>query len=198
MEPRISTYDYSRSYKSLGKNSTWTLPHGDRSAITKLYESIMYARLVYMMKTDKQTSFHQFVGNNTAYQTGKSTHDAYRELRDMTSQALLNGEDELMILSLDMSSAFDVVQRDFMEALLKRMNLPDHFIESLFKHFKTVTARIKGHSTPQFMIESGVPQGSALSGLLFILCLAVILRTITFKAGIRPITPSGIKAEKRN
>ena len=75
------------------------------------------------------------------YQTGKSTHDAYRELRDMTSQALLNNEEEVMILSLDMLSAFDVVQRDFMEALLKRMNLPDHYIESLFRHLKTVRAK---------------------------------------------------------
>ena len=168
------------------------------NTITKLYESIMYARLVYMLKNDKQTSFGTFVCENTAYQVGKSTHDAYRELRDMTAQSILNNEDELMVLSLDMSSAFDVIQRDFMENLLKRMNLPDHFLESLFRHFKTVRAKIKGQNTPEFLIKSGVPQGSALSGLLFILCLAVILRTISNEAGISPIKRSGIKKKQHN
>ena len=107
-----------------------------------------------MLKNDKQTSFGTFVCENTAYQAGKSTHDAYRELRDMTAQSILNNESELMVLSLDMSSAFNVIHRDFMANLLKRMNLPDHFLDSLFRHFASVKARIKGQETPDFPIES--------------------------------------------
>ena len=37
------------------------------NTITKLFDSILYARLVDMLKNDKQTSFGTFVCENTAY-----------------------------------------------------------------------------------------------------------------------------------
>ena len=50
-------------------------------------------------------------------------------------------------------------------------NITKFLHESLFRHFSSIRARLKGMDTEEFEMTGGVPQGSALSGLLFILCL---------------------------
>ena len=58
------------------------------------------------------------------------------------------------------------------------MNIPKKIIDSIKVLYKSIRMKIKGSETGWFKIGRGVPQGSALSGLIFTICLAPILRRI--------------------
>ena len=57
------------------------------------------------------------------------------------------------------------------------MNIPSKIIESI-KLLRSIRKKIKGSETGWFKIGRGVPQGSALSSLIFAIRLAPILRRI--------------------
>jgi hypothetical protein len=64
------------------------------------------------------------------------------------------------------------------------MNISKQIIESIKTLYKSIRMQIKGSGTGWFKIGRGVPQGSALSGLIFTICLAPILRRIRNDATI--------------
>lgn len=129
------------------------------NTVVKLFESILYNRLVFLLSNNKNATMNEFVQGNAAYQAKSGTNETYRQLGDIMKQIIDSEEEEkYMILSLDMSAAFDVVERDFMEKLLRKMGVPEHLITALFKHYGTVRARIKGHSTPEFLVTGVSPE----------------------------------------
>ena len=81
-------------------------------------------------------------------------------------------------MSIDLGSAFDKVEREFIFKTLERMNIPKQIIESIKLPYKSIRMQIKGSETGWFKIGRGVQQGSSLSGLIFTICLAPILRRI--------------------
>ena len=85
---------------------------------------------------------------------------------------------KLVAMELDLEAAFDSTEHDFIKEMLKRMNFPKSLSDSLMRHYGSVKSKVKNQDTDIFDITRGVPQGSALSGLIFILCLAPILCAI--------------------
>jgi hypothetical protein len=57
-------------------------------------------------------------------------------------------------------------------------------MESIKTLYKSIRMQIKGSGTGWFKIGRGVPQGSALSGLIVTICLVPILRRIKNDATI--------------
>lgn len=104
------------------------------------------------------------------FRRGKSTSDHLLDIMDGTKEAWSN--DKLkVIITLDISKAFDTVSHDGL--LLKlhskakigsRMLL---FIESYLRDRKVIF-NLDSHSPTTFLNEMGVPQGSPLSPLLFL------------------------------
>ena len=77
-----------------------------------------------------------------------------------------------------MSSAFDIANRSFLAAAQISLNVPNHMVDSLMRHYSTTKAKIKDGLKDVFPIEIWGPQGSSLSGLIFILRVAVISKLI--------------------
>ena len=118
-------------------------------------------------------------------------HDAYRKLDDVRKQYMeeneMENEDQLLITSIDVSSAFDAIEHDYLYKYLEKTNIPNSIIKTLKYNYEGITATIKNGSKKKFVFSRGIPQGSALSGLLFTLALSPILRSIRLNNRIEPV-----------
>lgn len=150
------------------------------SCLIKSYENVLYQRLVTTVKLSTKCSMEDFVSGNVAYQKGKSVHDAF-SLMDQLMEQYENDQEanDLVCACVDLDSAFDTVKIDYLVLLLRDTNFPKTIIDAIEKHYSSITISIKGQTTDNFPFTRGVPQGLSLSGLLFIIVSAVILRQIS-------------------
>ena len=178
---------YIRVIEKPGKNSYLILKnHRPISLISswiKGYENIIYSRLIFALTYDTKHEFDEFTEGNFAYRKNKSVHDCYRNLSDMMEQ-YRNDEDiqdlgeQLLVTSIDVSSAFDAIEHDFLYKYLEKTGIPIDIINALKFNYETITASIKNGSKECFRFTRGIPQGSALSGLIFTIMLSPIIRRI--------------------
>ena len=103
------------------------------SSVTKAYENLLYHRFLHCLTTSRDHILSDFVSNNFAYQRGKSTADAYRQIVDIASQHLSDADLDpfLMSVSVDLQSAFDTVEFDGLYLTLKLMKFPESLINAL-------------------------------------------------------------------
>ena len=75
------------------------------------------------------------------------------------------------LLSIDISGAFDIVNPFRLLDILRKKRLPHWLVRwvQAFITTRTTTLVIQGHETPSFSVDVGVPQGSPLSPILFLL-----------------------------
>ena len=55
-------------------------------SLIKSYENVLYQRFVLSIKMTTKHSFDDFTGSNTAYQQGRSVHDAFNIMDDLMRQ----------------------------------------------------------------------------------------------------------------
>ena len=133
--------------------------------LSKILERLMYNRLILYVNEHNLLYDYQF-----GFQKGKSTSMALITLIDKISEALDNGE-IVMGVFLDFSKAFDTVDH---RILLKKLHLygiqdiPHMWFQNyLSDRFQYVTYNnVKSNKES---IKSGVPQGSILGPLLFLI-----------------------------
>jgi hypothetical protein len=133
--------------------------------LSKVFEKLMNKRLVNFLDKYKILSKHQF-----GFRSGSSTSDAVLQFLDFAYESL-NRSDYLIGNFLDFSKAFDTVNHTI---LLEKMNklgfrgaTNDWFRSYLFgrRHFVRV-----GKGTSKCAdVQMGVPQGSVLGPVLFLL-----------------------------
>ena len=77
----------------------------------------------------------------------------------------------------------------FITDFLTHIGLPESLVNFMQMRFKQTKGYLKDYPTDdmQFNITRGVPQGSALSGYLFILCLTPLFYLIEMNQNIQPI-----------
>ena len=94
------------------------------------------------------------------------------------------------ILQLDITRAFDSVSHTYLRKVLTHMRIPPSLINLIMLITTSLSAQviINDYLTERFPIGRGLPQGSALSAILFILCLEPLLAY----ARSHPITSTGI------
>ena len=114
--------------------------------------------------------------DQAAYQTGRSTTEQVFSIKMMAEKAITSSDYKVYILMLDMSKAFDTVDRDKLFEALEEVLLPEelHLLHILTNN---VFLKVKVNSTvgESFQTLLGIMQGDCLSAILFIFYLAKAL-----------------------
>ena len=133
--------------------------------LSQLFEKVMYTRLISFLETHKILICNQF-----GFRRSHSSYMALMVMINEITRALENGEHVVGIF-LDFSKAFDTVNHDVLLNKLNhygvRGNALEWFTSYLSDRRQYVT--YNGCSSSTKYIKCGVPQGSILGPLLFLL-----------------------------
>ena len=105
------------------------------------------------------------------------------------------GEKDIYFYFVDYAKAFDCVDRNKLQKIIKEMGIPEHFTCLLRKLYagQEATVRIGHGTTDWFQVGKGVRQGCVLSLCLFNLYAEYIMRN----AGLEE-AQAGLKIAGRN
>ena len=132
------------------------------SLLSKLTERIIYNQLYHHLKEYLTSSQH-------GYKLGRSTLTALLEISDKILHAMDNQELSVLVL-LDMSKAFDSICHSVLIEKLRSMGLKASAINWISSYLKDRNQFVKvgNLSSDKMYLTCGVPQGSILGPLLFI------------------------------
>ncbi len=155
-------------YKNKGKKNDVInyRPISVSNNLCKLIEKIMFSYLDFYITKNQFISKSQY-----AFQKNISTNDALLKLNYLIIKAK---EDKLIniILFLDLKMAFDTVNHVIMiEKIRKIPNIPSKLIKLIttWLNTKKIFCDINGTYSKNIIKKSGIPQGSSLAPLLFII-----------------------------
>ena len=135
------------------------------SVFSKLFEKLVHKRLISYL-CHKRIIYNKQFG----FRPGYSTYMALLDFCDKIANALENKEFVIGIF-LDLSKAFDCLSHDILLEKLEYYGIRGITLE-WFKSYlqnRKQFVQANGHSSPIQAINVGVPQGSVLGPLLFIL-----------------------------
>ena len=150
--------DDSMSFNNYRPISVWCV-------LSKIFEKIMYNRVAAFLEIFKILHDNQY-----GFRKKSSTHVALLTFIDKVIEAIENGEYAIGVF-LDFSKAFDTVDHQIL------LNKPNHYgiRGCALSWFKSYLSRrlqyvtYNGSQSSQQMIKCGVPQGSILGPLLFLI-----------------------------
>ena len=135
-------------------------------AIGKLYEKIINKRLKWYLEDKNKLNDLQF-----GFRPTRSTHTSLTAMIEFITQAQKRGLD-VFLLSKDIEKAFDKVHHpSLIHKIFTQFELPPLFCKTLanFLIDRTNKIKVNGHCSEAFTPEAGVPQGSVLGPLLYIM-----------------------------
>ena len=118
--------------------------------------------------------------HNLSYKKQKSPCDVLSLILDSLDLIKKHKINNAAVLSIDFGKAFDGFSHIYILDFLSYIGLPEDIINFIRKLFKTTSGFLKNYQIEDlvFYIKRGIPQGSALSGYIFILCLTPLLHLI--------------------
>ena len=134
--------------------------------VSKLLERLMYNRLICYINENKLLYKLQF-----GFQNGKSTEMALIILMDNISEALDRGECVIGVF-LDFSKAFDTVDHLILKMKLNKYGIKGtqlKWFEDYMNDRKQYVTYNNSAKSKSQTIKCGVPQGSILGSLLFLI-----------------------------
>ena len=146
-------------------------PIGLLSAYRKLLSKIILARV--------NKDLDAFISpNQHAYAVGKSTSDVVL-IHKMMIASCIERNLELKIIGIDMSKAFDTVNRCSLLSALKSFNTPEnHLLITSLSNKTSLAVKFKKEIGESFCTNIGVHQGDALSPRLFNFYLQMALNEV--------------------
>ncbi len=141
--------------------------------ISKIVEKVMQEQLTYYIEDNRLLYEHQY-----GFRKGHSTELAALELIDRVTSNLDKGEVPLTIF-LDLSKAFDTLNHTILLSKLKHYGVTGIAL-SLFSNYLTQRTQyvdINGTISNHLPVTTGVPQGSILGPLLFLIYINDIQHT---------------------
>lgn len=143
--------------------------------LSKIFEKYFSDRLAGFLARYKILSKNQF-----GFQKGRSTSDAVFDMMDFVAESL-NIKSNVMTVLLDLSKAFDSVNHQILANILERYGIRGNCLDwlksylnqrnqsVLLRKFDDKTKTISHMESLRIETTRGVPQGSVLGPLLFIL-----------------------------
>ena len=141
-------------------------PISNLSFISKVIERIVASQLTGYLQTNKLLPDHQ-----SAYRQGHSTETALLKIFSDILDAADSAQVTLLGL-LDLSAAFDTVDHDILLTRLQKSYGVDGTTLAWISSFiqgRQQSVTFNGHQFARIQLKYGVPQGSVLGPLLFIL-----------------------------
>ena len=113
--------------------------------------------------------------SQAAYRAGRSTTEHVFAAKVLVEKAITSANYPIHLLMLDMSKAFDTVNRSTLMQELAKVLDPNevHIINVLTK--TQLKVRCGNEKSDAFEIDTGVPQGNCVNTSLFTFYLAIIL-----------------------
>ena len=148
------------------------------SCISKLFERLIFSRLTFHLESNHLLSTCQ-----AGFRPGRSPLDQILTL----SQSIWDGfqqkkpPDRTILASVDFSKAFDSVWHSALFHKLLLLKLPPCFVFWVRSFLSDCRAKVQvgGSRSFSFHIRQGVPQGSVLGPVLFILFVDDITKDLT-------------------
>ena len=123
----------------------------------------------------------------SAYQPGRGTTEHVFAVKMIAEKAITSNDYTAFLLLLDMSKAFDTVDRELLFNHLEKILEPDelHIMSRLTNH-PQIKVRVGTEHAQQFESTIGIMQGDCLSAILFIYYLARCLDELKKEDDIQP------------
>jgi hypothetical protein len=141
------------------------------SATSKLFEHIMYTRLSSYLESTELLS-----DNQHGYRRNRSNQSAVLYL---TSQIRKAADSKLIrgLVFVDFQKAFDSINQDILIRYLASLGVVASNIKWLESYFinRQISVQNGQYESEPRILSRGIPQGSSLSGLLFSLCINMLL-----------------------
>ena len=144
------------------------------SALSKLFDSIVTVKLSGILHPQISIKQHGFMPN-------RSTESNLASFTNFISESLSNYGQVDAFFS-DFSKAFDSVNHDLLIRKLENYGVRGNMLKWTQSYLtgRSAQVKIKNHISESFEIQSGVPQGSHLGPLLFILFINDITEVIKY------------------
>jgi hypothetical protein len=150
------------------------------SCISKIFERIIYNKLYSHLKTNKLLDV-----NNSGFQENDSSILRLLSLTDTIFQSLDN-QDEVLLVFLDISKAFDRVWHEGILYKLKQAGIHGILLQWFESYLSNRKQRVVvgGKSSESKYVHAGVPQGSILGPLLFLLYVSDLSSNLQNKSSL--------------
>ena len=139
------------------------------------------ARLILNRLSDHIGKIGLIPESQCGFVTGKSTTDSSFALQQLQEKCRLQNQD-LYLLFIDLTKAFDTVNREALWCILKKAGCPGHFIRiirSFHDNMKASVMEGSDKSVP-FSVTTGTKQGCILAPTLFSIFFSMMLH-LAFK-----------------
>ena len=135
----------------------------------KIFEKILNQRLAFYLERNKLWPKNQY-----GFRRGFSTNYNLIQIVNDIHSAWLNNQ--MLITSLDIAKAYDSVQLQILQDVLKELALPNRFITTIISLMQNRIIKLHPNynNINQRITSTGIPQGSALSPTLFALYIKEI------------------------
>lgn len=135
------------------------------NTLSKIFEKCMKTRLVSFLEKNKIISPNQY-----GFRSSLSTNDAlHRVITEITEK--INSDEKILAVFLDLKKAFDTVSHKILLSRLYAYGIRGVVLD-LFRSYlsnRTQCVRVNGLLSDRLTVECGVPQGTVLGPILFLL-----------------------------